>query len=552
MPLLDQHGRPLPPAARPRERRLVGAIRGEGSVAYDAASYWAPETANWNTWLGSPDVEQNFTRDIVVARIRDLVRNDGWASGAVTRILDSVLGADFRVVAKPDWRALTQISPALDRVWADEFGNAAEALWRSWALDPARWCDGGRRYTVPQLFRLAFRQKLVDGEALAVLLWLPDRMGYGRARYSTALQVIDTDRLSNPQLSIDTIHRRAGVEIDDHGAAVAYHIRRAHQGDWFNAAASVIWDRLPRETDFGRPVVIHDFDSDRPAQHRAAGGMFTPVLARMKMLSGFDAAELQAAVVNSVFAAYIESSADADSIQDALGQVNSPWADPNYSAPPMTDSRLRVADGRLPVLRPGEKIVAVDSKRPATGYASFENAVLRNMSAALGMSAEQLSQDWSKTNYSSARAALLEAWKTLIRRRDDFGTGFATPVYAAFLEEAMDRGELPMPAGAPDFVEARAEYAACQWMGPPRGWIDPVKEAQAAVLRMDAGLSTLEQECAEQGLDWEDVVAQRAIERARFKELGLPPPTWFGMPLENDGDAGATDAAKKPEKPQAQ
>jgi capsid protein len=48
-----------------------------------------------------------------------------------------------------------------------------------------------------------------------------------------------------------------------------------------------------------------------------------------------------------------------------------------------------------------------------------------------------------------------------------------------------------------------------------------VKEAQAAQIRMDAGISTLEDECAEQGLDWEEVLEQRARERSRMEELGL-------------------------------
>jgi capsid protein len=48
-----------------------------------------------------------------------------------------------------------------------------------------------------------------------------------------------------------------------------------------------------------------------------------------------------------------------------------------------------------------------------------------------------------------------------------------------------------------------------------------VKEAQAAQIRMESGLSTLEDECAAQGLDWEEVLAQRAREEAKLKELGL-------------------------------
>jgi capsid protein len=54
-----------------------------------------------------------------------------------------------------------------------------------------------------------------------------------------------------------------------------------------------------------------------------------------------------------------------------------------------------------------------------------------------------------------------------------------------------------------------------------RGWVDQVKEAQAAKLRMEIGVSTLESECADQGLDWEDVLEQRKRERDRMEELGL-------------------------------
>ena len=43
---------------------------------------------------------------------------------------------------------------------------------------------------------------------------------------------------------------------------------------------------------------------------------------------------------------------------------------------------------------------------------------------------------------------------------------------------------------------------------------------------MDAGLSTLQRECAEQGLDWEEMVEQRAIEVTMFKQKGLELPDW--------------------------
>ena len=522
--ILGADGQPMA-AAKPRPAASLAG--GSSSVPWDAADLQSAETADWQPVLFSPDGENNVWRDRIVSRIRDLVRNDGWASGGITRITDSVVGGDLRLSCLPDWRGLKRShgNVAFDAGWAKEFSDAAEAAWRSWAYDPARWCDAGRRHTFPELARLAFRHLIVDGDSIALPLWRPGRVGTGRARYATTLQLVDPDRLSNPQMRMDTLELRGGVEVDDDGAAIAYHFRKAHMGDWFAAAKSVQWERIPRETDWGRPLVVHWFEADRSGQHRGSGGLLRPVLARARMLARYDQVELQAAVVNAIFAAYIESPNDPDLVQDAL--------DPNAALPAYQaaradfhqDKRLQLNGVRIPTLFPGEKLATVTAARPSGNFPAFPAAMLRNQASAMGLSYEQLTQDWSQTNYSSARAALLETWKTLSRRRKQFADGFCTPVWCCLLEEAFEAGELPLPAGAPDFMDARAEYSACRWTGPGRGWVDPVKEAEGALLRIAGGLSTLEDEAAENtGKDIEEILDQREREVAMFKARGLPLP----------------------------
>ena len=127
-------------------------------------------------------------------------------------------------------------------------------------------------------------------------------------------------------------------------------------------------------------------------------------------------------------------------------------------------------------------------------------------------------KDFSKTNYSSARAALMEAWRFFMGRRQWLSTYWARPVYELWLEEAINKDLID----APGFYDNKALWTRCKWIGPGRGWIDPVKEAQASKIRMEIGLSTLEDECAIQGLDWEEVLEQRAREQTRIQELGLP------------------------------
>jgi lambda family phage portal protein len=543
--ILGPDGTPVKPAqSAARARALAGGQGNYGGPPYDAADLYGQHMAAWTPMLWSPDGELNMYRDRIVSRVRDMVRNDGWASGAVTRILDNAVGANMRPICKPDYRFLAAATgiKGFDHEWAKEFGRAGDANWRGWAEDDlGRYCDAARKMTFGQMLRVAFRHKLVDGDAIAILPWLDDRVGYGRARYATAVQLIDPDRLSNPQMRFDQNSSRGGVEIDpETGAAVGYWFRKAHAGDWWSASQSMTWELVPRETDWGRPIVVHDFDADRASTHRGGAGIFAPVLQRLKMLVKYDGVELDAAIINAIFAAYVESPFDHELVGEALseGGEKSLGIYQAGRADFHKEKNLLLGSSRIPMLFPGEKISTVNATRPASNFKDFEGAVLRNVATGLGLSAQQVSNDWSDVNYSSARAALLEAWKTLTRRRADFAAGFAAPIRAAWLEEAMELDDLPLPAGAPAFAAFRAAYSRARWLGPPLGWVDPVDERVGAVIGMDAGFQTLEDICAEQGQDMEEVLEQRAYEIKKFDELGIPRPEWTG--------AIAVDRIKQP------
>lgn len=535
----------------PKRPKIAGFYHGGANFRppYDAGNLFDPHVRDWQPFLWSPDGELNPYRNLMVARIRDLVRNDGWASAAVTRTLDNVIGADFRPISKPDYYALKQLSGKnFDHVWAQEFGKAVESHWKTWSLDGGRYCDVERHLTIPQLLGLAFRHKIVDGDALAVMHWLPERMGRGSALYATALQIVDPDRLSNPFWSFDTNIMRGGVEVDRFGAPTAYHIEKAHVGDWFNAKDAMIWERVPRETSWGRAVVVHDFDHDRAAQHRGSG-MLAAVLQRLKMLIKYDGTELDAAIVNSIFAAYISSPYDKDLVESALGEKDDLGAYQEMRADFHSKSDIKLEGVRIPLLAPGEEMETVSAAHPHSNFAAFESAVLRNVAAGCGTSAQQISQNWSEVNYSSYRAAMLEAWKTFHRRRVHFSVGFAQPVFTAWLEEAFDSDNLPLPAGAPDFIDFRSLYAHTKWLGPGKGYVDELAEKQGAILGMDASLSTLEEEVATlTGQDWRVILDQREIELKEFEKRGIPPPQWTGV-MDGDTPSKREQTAKQTIKP---
>src|SRR4029079_5574475 len=104
------------------------------------------------------------------------------------------------------------------------------------------------------------------------------------------------------------------------------------------------------------------------------------------------------------------------------------------------ETPINIDGVRINFLAPGDKPEFLDAKHPNAVFEHFVRASLRNVASAVGLSYEQLSMDWGQVNYSSARAALIEVWRGLTARRELFAATFMGPIYAGWLEEALDRG----------------------------------------------------------------------------------------------------------------
>lgn len=514
-------------AARKAARAKAHGVRlqASGSAAHPVATYEAgdpisQELGSWHPALASADADWLGDRPLATARGRDLGRNNGWAAGAKRHDVDTVIGASLRLSYKPDARAL-----GLDPDVADEFADRVERRWRIYANDPDHMCDATRHDTVPGMFALAYGHMFADGDAIGIPLWRP-----GRGQWATALRIVDPDRMSNPNDMFDQARLRAGVEIDEDGAATGYWFRRRHQNDRFGTfdADSMKWDYVPRETPWGRPRVIHYFEKDRDGQTRGVGRL-TPVIEALYMDHRLGRAELQAAVLNAILAIVLESPFDPEMVAQGLAPSSEGLGQYQDMRKAFhTDKRLTFGGVQVSTTFPGEQLKLLSPQHPNANYADFESAVLRKAAAGIGTSYEQLSRDWSKTNYSSARAALIEVWRGYVARRERFTQGFCTPFFGCWLEEDISLGAYDdlLVGDLPSFGEAKAAWLRCKWIGPGRGWVDPTKEAEALGMRLGYQVGTLEDESAEQGRDWQEDQDQLAREMRRRQQLGLPDPVY--------------------------
>lgn len=482
-----------------------------GSGAYTAASRSHPDMQQWNPRLGSPDADMLRDQPVIASRSRDLIRNHGVASGALQTLTDNILGTGLWLAPKPDYIRLGR-----DEKWADKWAELTTCLWKEWFETTA--CDAGRTLTGDGLATLAFRGAFYNGDAIALPVWMPDAF----SPCSTRIQIIESDRLSNPMNMPDRANLRGGIEMDEYGAPIKYWIQRVHPGDQLiqysggDFGKSLQWQGIPAFTDWGRRRVIHLHDKERAGQSRAVPALAS-VLRQFKVLGDYQSAELKAAVVNAMVAMVTESTLSQEQIFELFSSDPDSLKDFSDTMDSSKRGGVDYTAGGIVPLQMGEKLSSFTPARPSAQYDAFTTSVFRHIATGLNIPYELLMKDFSKTNYSSARASMLEAFRFFSGRRNSMSLYFYQPIYELFLEEKIDRGEID----APDFYKMRAAYCAAKWYGPAKGWVDPVKEAQAVVLRMANNLSTLEQECAEQGSDWRQVLRQKAREKAMKIELGL-------------------------------
>lgn len=491
---------------------------------YEGADRLNKKIVTWQPARRSADSEIQEAKPLSDARARDAYRNDAYMMGGLNFSRDSIVGSMYLLNSKPNHLVL-----GLDEVWAEEFSTEVEAKFMLWAESTANWPDAARKNTVTGLVRLAIGIYGVAGEFMAMVQWLRD--GGVQRPFHTAIQIIDLDRVCNPYGKMNDKYLRNGVVINNFDAPQGYWIRDGHPSDYYSNSWQ--WTYAPATKPWGRQQVIHIAETARPDQSRGISDLVT-ALKEHKMTREFRDLVLQNAAVNSLYAATVESELPTDAVlsmigggsqtpEDAVFQYGTGYLNTinEYAG----SAKNLLLDGvKIPHLFPGTKLNLQPAGKGGPLGTDFENSLLRYMSAALGISYEEFSNDYSKSNYSSIRAAMQKTWKTMMVRKRMIADRFANHIFMLWLEEAMNSGEITsLSKSSPSFYDGlnKEAYGACEWVGAARGQIDELKETQAAVLRLREGLSTREEELGRLGKDWRKVMAQTKREMDEMKRLGI-------------------------------
>lgn len=461
--------------------------------SYAGASRHASALADYVPSNGDADQDVLYDLPLLRQRSRDLLRNNPLALGALNTVCTNVVGTGLKLQVRID-RDFLHLN---DEV-ADQLESTIEREFRLWAN--ATTCDVTDTVHFAGLQSLVFRSMLENGDCF-ILLTAQARTGL--QPYSLALQVIEADRVCNPHYAVDSELLVAGIQKNAYGAPIAYHILKTHPGNLKGAVQSE-WFRVPAlHPQTGLKQVIHVYPPLRPGQTRGVPYL-APVIDALKQLGNYTEAEITAAVVSSYLTVFVKSTHGDMAL-----------------TPLIRERTYGLGNGAVVSLAEGEDVSTVNPGRPNAQFDPFIQSILRQIGVALELPFEVLVKHFT-ASYSAARAALLEAWRFFMARREWLAQHFCQVVYETWFYEAVCLGRIQAPGFIFGDPAIRAAYCGAHWIGPAPGQIDPLKEIQAARERIDAGISTLSRETAAlTGEEWEKTHRQ-GVKEKRMRDDALP------------------------------
>lgn len=426
---------------------------------YEAASK-GRGTDGWRANGTAADAEIASAGGVLRDRMRDLVRNNPMAASAVQVLVNNIVGPGIRP------RAAT-LDPVLNK--------RVDELWRTWS----KRCDAHGHTDFHGLMNLAVRQMIEGGEVFAV------RKIRARTRSSLVplqVELAEADHIDDARFSdaSDGSRIKNGIEYDRSGRRSGYWMFPDHPGD-----ASPMFGRRLGSVRVDAKDVAHLFERQRVQSRGVPWG--APAMRAIRDVDDWQNAELvrkktEACMVGIVFGADEAEQSIAPVIEDGSG------------------NRIEQFEPGLIAYARGGKDIKFNQPASTAGVYEWHRVQLHIIAAGFRVPYALMTGDLSQANFSSTRAGLNEfrrmidqvQWQTVIPM-------FCNRIWDWFIEAARLEGLLP------EGVDIPAEWA------PPRfESVNPLQDAQADLLEVRAGFSSLPQQISRRGYDPDELIAEWA------------------------------------------
>jgi lambda family phage portal protein len=466
-------------------RKAAGANAGPRN-RFEAAQGGATNRRHWSNAddLGPRDYASADTRRVLRRRARYERDNDPHLDGLMKTLANDMVGT----------------GPRLQLGLAEEHFAASRLVEQSFAA----WC---RAVDLAEDLRLMHEAKPTDGESFAQFVTDPALP----SPVKLDLRVLETEQVQTPDLGLNTARAVDGIEFDSAGKPAYYHVLREHPGDGY--AWGLEYDRVPAR------LMVHWFRPRRAGQARGVSELAS-ALEIGAQTRRYSAAVLSAAEFAAMLAGVLEQ--DTSPGEDAVTAITD-WQE------------VEMTRGALLTLPKGTKASQFRPEQPTNSYKEFVAEKRNEMARPTLAPFNVISGNSSGYNYSSGRLDHVPYHRFVWIERERMRHRVLDKLFLAWLAEAQLIGLIP------DTLPAVNEWV-WEWQWDGFASIDPLKDTQASQLRLATGLTTLSEECAAEGKNWQDVLRQKAVEKRYAADLEAE----YGVSLSEPAAAPATTPAEEP------
>lgn len=415
------------------------------------------------------------------------------ADGLEKRSIESVLrGTALVEVGAPD-------------IYANQIIERRNQEWQR-----AEYCDlrGKRNYFVTRLLRIMGAVR--HGDFFIRMIKDPRINKFGFSLH--LISAMWCDRFLNVTLDNGNVVIM-GIEYEQTiwglGKAVAYYFIKRVPQDWQYTTAG-LFNYGPRRVDLHQRVpadqIIHyarpvDAEGTRPAPWVAS------TIPKGRQLDQYELAEVIAAREAACKTGFLYSEVVPE------GGYAGVTIDPATGLPSTS-----LAPGETGALPWGVKYMERNPTHPTANFEAFRKGMVRSLTA--GMPAADyntLANDLENINFSAGRLGRLDTNEmSKMLQRFDIDTA-ERPIFENWLEMSLITGAIPLP-----YTTAKYEkFNKPVFQGRRWAQVDEVKAVNAAALRVANLFSSDQRECAEEGVDLEEILFEQAESNMMKEMLGL-------------------------------
>lgn len=387
------------------------------------------------------------------------------------------------------------------------------------------WChkefaSASRKLSTTMILRRIMTIWPRDGECLV-------RKIYGKNKFDYALKFINVNWLDENYNETRPNGNRVimSVEIDEDDSPVAYWLTPPASDFAFGMQPTVLQrTRVPANEIF-HLVLPDDENAEDDTQTRGVPWGHTASLSLFN-LDRADEANLFSMRAGASKMGFFEHEEEDD--PEAAGNED--------ADPPLID---HFEPGTFWDLPPGVKFTAFDPQFPNQAHDPFARYMLRRVASGLDVSYHSLTGDLSDVNFSSIRFGVEQERIIFKALQDELIELFCRPNLIALVTSMVLSGQLKTvrPRDLDNFMEP--EFQGHRWP-----YFEPVKDVQAKILAIGAGLDTITDSLAEQAKDVNDVFDKRETELTLAAKKKIPLATSPGSTV----SASSDDDEEKPKK----